>query len=164
MKKRYLEAGKIVNTHGTQGEVKLIPWCDAPEFLLDFDTLYLDGQPLKIRSAKVHKGNLLIHFEGVEDINAAMRLKDKIVSLDREDASLPPDRHFIADLIGLEVREISDGHVLGTLEEVLTPPAHPVYVVRGEREYLIPGVDAFVAETNLEDGYMMVRLIEGMGD
>lgn len=164
MKKRYLEAGKIVNTHGIQGEVKLVPWCDVPEFLLNFDTFYLDGQPLKIISAKVHKGNLLIQFEGVEDINAAMRLKNKIIFLDREDASLPPDRHFIADLIGLEVRDAADGHVLGTLEDVLALPAQPVYVVRGAREYLIPAVDAFVLETNLEDGYMIVKLIEGMGD
>ena len=164
MKKRYLEAGKIVNTHGILGEVKLIPWCDGPEFLLDFETLYLDGQPLHISSAKIHKGNLLIHFEGVDDVSAAMRLKGKVLLLDREDAALPADRHFIADLIGLEVRDASDGRVLGTLEEVLPLPAQPVYVVRGEREYLIPAVDEFIVETNLESGYILVRLIEGMGD
>lgn len=45
MKNQFLEAGQIVNTHGIQGEVKIVPWCDSPEFLLQFGTLYLDGTP-----------------------------------------------------------------------------------------------------------------------
>lgn len=164
MKKRFLEAGRIVNTHGTQGEVKIVPWCDSAAFLLNFDLLYLDGNPFRVLSAKEHKGNLLVRFEGIGDINDAMCLKGKIVYIDREDAHLPSGRHFIADLIGLQVRNASDGKVLGTLEEVLTPSAQMVYVVRGEKEYLIPAVEEFVLETNVEDGYILVKLIEGMGE
>lgn len=51
MKNRFLEAGQIVNTHGIQGEVKIVPWCDSPEFLCRFDTLYLGERPVKVRSA-----------------------------------------------------------------------------------------------------------------
>ena len=51
MKNRFLEAGQIVNTHGIQGEVKIVPWCDSPEFLCRFDTLYLGERPGKGRSA-----------------------------------------------------------------------------------------------------------------
>lgn len=164
MKKRFLEAGRIVNTHGIQGEIKILPWCDSPEFLLDFDTLYLDEKPVKILSARIDKGNVFVTLDGVSDINAAMRLKGKVVFISREDVSLPAGRHFIADLIGLEVRDAADGRVLGTLTEVLTPPAQQVYVVRGEAEYLIPVVDEFILETNVEGGYIRVRLIEGMGE
>ena len=64
MKKRFLEAGQIVNTHGIQGEVKLVPWCDTPEFLCQFDTLYLDGKPVKVLARRVHKGNVLARLEG----------------------------------------------------------------------------------------------------
>ena len=163
MKKRYLEAGKIVNTHGINGEVKVQPWCDGPNFLLDFDTLYMDEQPIRIRSARVHKQSVLMMLEGVDDINAAMRLRDKMLYLDREDVQLPEGRHFITDLFGLEVRDSESGAVLGTVADVLTPPAQAIYVVRGgEREYMIPAVDAFVLETNVEEGYLVVRLIEGM--
>ena len=138
MKNQFLEAGQIVNTHGIQGEVKIVPWCDSPEFLLQFGTLYLDGTPVRVRAARVHKGNVLAALEGVADVNAAMALKGKIVSIDRSGVVLPEGRHFIA------------------------PPAHEVYVVKGEHEYMIPAVDEFLAETNVEGGYIKVRLIEGM--
>ncbi len=164
MKKRFIETGVIANTHGIKGEVKIVPWSDGPEFLLDFDTLYIDERPLSVASARISNKNVLMSFVGVNDINAAMRLKGKVVCIDRADARLPEGRHFLSDLIGLQVRKAPEGKVLGTLTEVLTLPAHPVYTVRGEKEYLIPAVDEFIIETNLDGGYMLVRLIEGMGE
>ena len=100
--------------------------------------------------ARAHKGNILVRLEGVGDVNAAMRLKGKIISIDRTGVVLPEGRHFIADLIGLEVRDAASGEVLGAIADVLTPPAHEVYVVKGGRhEYMIPAVDEFLAETNV---------------
>lgn len=162
MKNRFLEAGQIVNTHGIRGEVKIVPWCDSPEFLLQFGTLYLDGQPVNVLEARVHKGNVLARLEGVEDVNAAMSLKGRTVFIDRTGVELPEGRHFIADLIGLNVVDADSGETLGVVADVLTPPAHEVYAVKGEHEYLIPAVDEFVIETNVEGGYIKVRLIEGM--
>ena len=162
MKNKFLEAGQIVNTHGIQGEVKIVPWCDSPEFLCSFSTLYMDGVPIKVLAARPHKGNVLARLEGVTDVNAAMRLKGKILSIDRTGVELPDGRHFLADLMGLEVRDADTGAVLGTVADILTPPAHEVYVVKGEKEYMIPAVDEFLVETNVEEGYIRVRLIEGM--
>lgn len=163
MKNRYLEAGKIVNTHGIAGEVKILPWADGPEFLLDFDTLYIDGQPVELEGARVHKNCVLAKLAGIDDINQAMKLRDKIVCIDREDVELEEGAFFLADLMGLEVRQAETGTVLGTIHDILTPPANNVYVVRGgEREYMIPAVPAFILETNIDDGYLLVRLIEGM--
>ena len=68
MKNQYLEAGQIVNTHGIQGEVKIVPWCDTPEFLCQFHTLYVDGRPVKVRASRVHKGNVLASLEGVDTV------------------------------------------------------------------------------------------------
>ncbi len=163
MQKNFLEAGEIVNTHGIKGEVKIVPWCDTPQFLCDFDTLYLDGKPVAVERARAYKGNVIVKLAGVNDINAAMCLKNHIVSIDRADVELPEGRHFIADLIGLEVRDAATGAVLGTITDVLTPPANDVYVVSSQdREYMIPAVEEFLAETNIEEGYIRVRLIEGM--
>ena len=163
MQKKFLEAGQIVNTHGIKGEVKIVPWCDTPEFLCDFDILYLDGKPVQVEQSRPHKTNVIAKLAGVDDVNAAMRLKNKVVSIDRSQVELPAGRHFIADLIGLEVRDADSGVVLGTVADVLTPPANEVYVVKGRgREYMIPAVDEFLAETNIEGGYIRVRLIEGM--
>ena len=143
MKSQFLEAGQIVNTHGVQGEVKIVPWCDSPEFLCGFDTFYIDGAPVKVRAARVHKTSVLARLEGVDDVNDAMRLKNKVIHIDRSGVVLPEGRHFIADLIGLTVLDDDTGAALGTIAEVLTPPAHEVYVVQGEgKRYMIPAVDA----------------------
>ena len=92
-----------------------------------------------------------------------MCLKEKIVYIDRDEVELPEGRHFLADLYGLEVRNAETGAVLGTIHDVLTPPANEVYVVKGgAREYMIPAVDEFLVETNIEEGYVRIRLIEGM--
>ena len=55
MKHPYLQTGKIVSTHGVHGEVKLLPWADGPEFLLQFHTLYLDGRPYQVEQSRVQK-------------------------------------------------------------------------------------------------------------
>ena len=163
MKQRFLEAGHIVNTHGIRGEVKIVPWCDSPEFLCGFDTLYIDEAPIRLRAARPHKGNVLAALEGVDTVEGAMALKGKTVHIDRADVTLPEGRHFLADLIGLRVVDADSGAELGVLTEVLTPPAHQVYLVKGPQgERLIPAVEEFIVETNVDGGYLRVRLIEGM--
>ena len=151
MKHRYLEAGKIVNTHGIAGEVKILPWADDPAFLLDFDTLYIDGQPVSLLGAGIH------------DFNEAMKLNTKVIVIDREYAELEEGAFFLADLMGLEVRDADSGEVLGQIADILTPPASNVYVVTGgKQDHMIPAVPEFIVETNIDEGYLRVRLIEGM--
>ncbi|BDF67935.1 ribosome maturation factor RimM [Oscillospiraceae bacterium] len=163
MKDRFLEVGEIVNTHGIKGEVKIMPWADSPEFLCQFDTLYLDGKPVRLRSVRTNKTLVLASLEGVDTVEAAMRLKGKVLSIDRTGVVLPEGRHFLADLMGLTVLDAATGEELGVIQDILTPPAHEVYVVGGKgKEYMIPAVDAFLAETNVEEGYVRVNLIEGM--
>ena len=161
MKSPFLEAGKIVNTFGVRGEVKLQPWCDSAEFLRSFKTLYVDSAPLKVLSSRVHKDMLIVAFEGVEDVNAAMALKNKIVWFAREDAKLPKGRFFIADLIGADVVDENAGPV-GKLTEVLDLPAGQVYVVRGEQEHTIPAVSEFILDIDVDNSLIRVHLIEGM--
>ena len=67
-----LQTGKIVSTHGTRGEVKILPWADSPEFLLGFEQLYIDGEPYRVAHARVHGTCVLCQFSGIDDINAAM--------------------------------------------------------------------------------------------
>lgn len=161
MKERFIEAGEIVNTHGVRGEVKILPWTDSAEFLAAFRTLYIDGRPVKVRSARVHKQTVLASLEGVEDVNAAMRLKGRRVFIDRADAKLPEGGYFIQDIIGAEV-VTEDGESIGKLAEVMDAPASMIYVVRGERERLIPAVPEFILKTDADTGIITVRLIEGM--
>jgi 16S rRNA processing protein RimM len=161
MKDKLLESGQIVNTHGVRGEVKIVPWADSPEFLCRFSTLYIDGAPWKVRTARAHKGNVIALLDGVDDVNAAMLLKNKVVSISRDDAQLPEGSFFLADIIGLDVVDEA-GAKLGVLADILSPSIQQVYVVKGDREILIPAVPEFILETNVEGGYIKVRLIEGM--
>lgn len=161
MKTEFLETGEIVNTHGIAGEVKLMPWSDSPAFLLDFKTFYVDGKPLEVQSARVHKTALLVKFKGYEDVNAAMALKGRRVSIARADAKLAPGQFFLADLIGLTVKNEA-GETVGVLKEVLTPSHQNVYVVEGESTHMIPAVPEFIKRVDVDGGEMVVSLIEGM--
>ena len=160
MKKRFLEAGQIVSTHGIAGEVKILPWCDGPEFLKEFDTFYIEGTAYPVEQARVHKNMLLCKLSGVDDMNAAQVMKNKVVCIDRDDARIPEGRVFISDLIGLPV--YADGQEIGVLKDVYTGPANDVYIVKGEREYMIPAVSEFLEDVNVDEGYVRVRLIEGL--
>lgn len=161
MKKQYLEAGRIVNTHGVRGEVRIEPWADEAAFLTRFKRFYMDGQPVKVRSCRVHKTLCIASLEGIDDVNAAMALKGKVIFIDRKDAKLPKGTVFLQDILGARVVD-EDGNELGVLEQVLPAPAASVYVVKGEREILIPDVPAFILDKDADKGIITVRLIEGM--
>lgn len=162
MKQPYLQAGQIVSTHGVRGEVKILPWADSPEFLLQFSTLYLNGQPYAVERARVQKTCVLCKLVGIDTVEDAAALRETIVSIDRTQAALPQGAMFIADLIGLPVY---DGECcIGTLREVLSLPSNDVYVVCDEDggEHLIPSVPEFILARDLDAGCIRVRLIEGM--
>ena len=161
-KKPLIEAGRIVNTHGVQGEVKIEVWLDSPRFFKSFKRLVLEtGEELKILSARTHKDFIIAGLEGVDDVNAAMRLKGKTVSVRREDAALPKGAFFLQDILGAKVVDEA-GNEIGTLTEVMETPASNIYVVRGETEHLIPAVPAFIKKTDAKAGLITVHLIEGM--
>ena len=159
---RLLEAGKIVGTHGLRGEVKLLPWADSPGFLAGFGRLHIDGAPVRVLAARVHKNCVIAALDGVDDIDGAIRMKNKIVFIDRGDVQLEEGRHFVADLIGLRALDEKTGQELGTVADVMSLPSNDVYVIRGEREILVPAVPEFVAAVDVEGGYVKLRLIEGM--
>ena len=160
-KKQYIEAGRIVNTHGVAGEVKIEVWLDSPQFLKSFRRCFIDKREVKLLSARVHKGFLIAKLENVEDVNAAMALKGRTVFIDRADARLPKGAFFLQDIIGAAVVDES-GNEIGKLADVMETPASNVYVVKGETEHLIPAVPEFIMSTDAENGIITVHLIEGM--
>lgn len=160
MKERFLDAGEIVNTHGIRGEVKILPWADGPEFLTEFDILYIDGKPVEVEAARVHKTMVLAKLQGVDDVNEAQKLRGKVVRIDRSDLELEEGAVFIADLLGLPV--FAGDEEIGKVADVLTMPGNDVYVVRGAHEYMIPAVGEFLEEVNVDEGFVRVKLIEGM--
>ena len=131
-KSAYIEAGRIVNTHGVAGEVKIEVWLDSPQLLRRCGRIFLNGAEKKLLSGKVQKNFLIAKLEGVEDVNAAMQLKGKDVFIAREDAGLPRGAYFIQDILGASVRD-EQGNEIGKLTDVLERPASNIYVVQGEQ-------------------------------
>ena len=160
-KKQFIEAGRIVNTHGVAGEVKIEVWLDSPQFLKSFKRCFINEREVKLLSARVHKGFLIAKLEGVEDVNAAMTLKGRTVFIRRQDARLPKGAFFLQDIIGASVVD-ENGTEIGKLTDVMETPASNIYVVKGEREHLIPAVSEFIMSTDAEAGVITVHLIEGM--
>ena len=158
MKLEYIEAGEIVNTHGVRGEVKVLCWLDAPEMLCEFDRCRIAGKDYEMESVRVQKTCNLVKLSGIDTMEAAQKLRGKVLELYRED--IDDEVIFAAELVGVEV--YADGQCIGTVREVLDYPGNSVYVVRGEYEYMIPAVKQFILSTDMEKNVMEVRLIEGM--
>lgn len=160
MKVSFIEAGEIVSTHGVRGEMKLLPWTDGPDFLLDFNRVRIGGTMYKMESCRVQKTCNLIKLAGVDTMEAAQALRGKTVELYREDVK--GDLIFAAELIDMDV--FADGVCIGKITDVLDYPGNKVYVVTGEHTYMIPAVKAFILSTDLEKNEMQVKLLEGMRD
>ncbi|MBE7045001.1 MAG: ribosome maturation factor RimM [Ruminococcaceae bacterium] len=165
-----IEVGKIINTHGLRGEVKVMPWTDTPDVFEDLERVFIKNRQgekeLTIRNIKYQKNNLIIKFAELERIEEAELLKNSILLADREDlGELPEGVYYITDLIGLCVVNEEENKI-GTLSDVLQTGANDVYVVKreGAKDFLIPVIDGVVLSVDLEAKKVTVRLMEGLDD
>ncbi len=168
MIKQFLETGKITGTHGLKGEVRVQPWADSPEFLAEFDELYLDkgARKIEIKAARVHKNMLIMKIKGVDTIDDAEKLRNKVLYMDRDDVELEEGAYFIQDLIGLDVLDDETGEKIGILADVSETGANDVYHVKTDegKEYLIPVIPDVVKDISLDDGAIRVFKMKGLFD
>lgn len=166
-----LRVGVIANTHGIRGEVKVFPTTDDKERFKDLKKVILDtGKEklmLEILSVKFFKNMVILKFKGIDSINDIEKYKGKDLLVTREDAvPLEEGEYFIADLIDLDVYD-EEGRKIGVLYDVMQTGANDVYVVREEgtgKEILLPAIDDCVLDINLEEGRILVHLMEGLVD
>lgn len=158
---KYIRIAKIVGPHGVRGEIKLESEADSLEFIKKFKRFYIEDKAYEVEENRSHKGRLLVKLGSVEDRESAEKLKNKPVFISREDAKLPEGTYFLQDILGAEVIDEKEGSI-GRLAEFIETPAGIVYLVKGERERLIPQNPEFILETDVEKGLIKVRLIEGM--
>ncbi len=166
MKKEFIEVGKAVGTHGVRGDLKVQSWCDSPEVLCDFDTLYLDeNTPVTVQKAQVHKNVVLMHIEGIDTIEAAETLRGRVLHLDRDDVELPEDLVFVQDILGFSVFDQRLDRTIGKLRDVLTSnPAHDMYEIKTDEGKLVyvPAAKPFLKEIDMEKGVIYIESIEGL--
>ena len=166
--KEYLEAGKIVRSHGVRGELVVEPWADSAEFLKKIKRFWFDEGKTDagLLSARVHQGRLLVTLAGVDTVDKAEALRGKILYLCREDVSLKPGTFFLQDLIGLTAVDGTTGREYGTLEEVIPTGANDVYRIVGKegQEYLFPAVSHMIRRIAPEEGVIELLPIPGIFD
>ena len=168
MKHDYLECGKIINTHGFRGAVKLESWCDTPRVLAGLPALWFAApegyRALPVRRASVLGGFVVAELEGIDNEEAANALRGKTVYAARGDFSLPENGYFLADLVGLPVRHADTGEELGKVTSVDTRGRANLLTVRTPRgDELLPDVPEFVVRVDVNEA-VYVRPIPGLLD
>ena len=166
-KKAYLEIAKIINTHGVRGAVKLDPWCDSPEMIKKIKNLYLEnGACYDVSDVKMINGGFVVcSLSGITTVEAAVKLKNKILLAKREDIPLEEGAFFICDLIGLPVKDAETGVVYGTVEDVIQNTVQDIYSIKtgSGKSVLLPAVPAFVKKVDTDDA-VYITPIDGFFD
>lgn len=153
---RFIECGKIINTHGCHGDVKVEPWTDTPRDLIDLGRVFIGEGDVKkeyriLRGSVLQGRFLMLTLEGVSDMNAADSLRNAVLYAAREDFRLEEGQYFISDAIGLPVydaREGREGVLLGTVTDISPNAASDIYTVKTPdgAEVLVPAIPVFVAD------------------
>ncbi|MBO5747326.1 MAG: 16S rRNA processing protein RimM [Clostridia bacterium] len=167
MPKKYLQAGKIVGTHGVRGEMRVQPWCDGPEFLSGFKKLYTDkdgGCKLTVK-VRAHGNICLVKADSIDSIEDAEKLRGTVLYIDRADCKLPEGSYFIEDIIGCKAVDDNTKEELGFVSDVSSTGANDVWhIKRNGNEYLIPNVPVFVKSVDIEAGIVYITPLEGTFD
>lgn len=167
-KKEFLEIGEVVGTHGIAGEMRVQAWCDSADVFCGFKTLYADAagtEKLKVKS-RPHKNIVLVKVDGVNTPEAAAQWRGKVLFAARRDFKLPKGRHFICDLLGLDVKDADTGEVYGTVTDVTNHGAGDIYTIKTAqgKEILIPAIPDIVIAVDPDGEGIVIRPMEGLFD
>ena len=161
-----IKIGKIVNTVGLKGEVKVYNYSDSIEIYETIESIYVEDRLTVIENVRAQKNMVILKLEGADDRNAAEALRGKELYITEDYLpELPEGQYYVRDLIGMSVTE-EDGNLLGHVTDVLQNTAQDIFEVESEngKKLLIPKVDQFVLDIDAEKREITVRLIEGMLD
>lgn len=168
---KWFNVGKIVNTHGVRGEVRIISKTDfADERYKIGNKLFLFMPQSKapteliVKSHRTHKNFDLVTFEGYDNINQVESMKGGILKVNEDQlGSLDEDEYYYHEIIGCLVKTVS-GEDLGKITEILSPGANDVWVIKGKsgKEILIPYIEDVVKEVNIEEKTVVIDPIEGL--
>ena len=159
-----IQIGQVVNVVGLKGEVKVVHHCDAKERFAELTRIFVGDAVRDIEAVRYQKNLVVLKLAGIDDRTAAEAEKGKPVFIDAEALrELPEDAYYVRDLIGLSVFD-ETGARLGRLSDVVSGRAQDLYEIETEnkKKFLIPAVQEFITQIDIESGTMHVTLIEGM--
>ena len=165
----YFEIGKIVNTVGLKGEIKIYPYTDDIYKFEDFDEILIEENnnkvPYEIESCRIQKNMVIMKLKDIKNINDAESLRDRSIYIKRSDEDLPEGTYYIADLIGLNVYT-DEGILLGVVNDIYNRGAQDIYEVKDEsgKLILLPAIDEVLKDIDLENEKITVHIIKGLLD
>lgn len=162
--------GKIINTHGLKGEIKVQQTTDFEELFHAGKTVYIDINGVEteflIEQQRTHKHHLLILFKHVDSLEEAEKLKGFNIKVKQEQLpQLGENEYHYHEIIGCHMYT-TDGEHIGEIVNILSPGANDVWVTRNDEgdEHLIPFIDEVVKDVNVKDKKVMIELMEGLLD
>lgn len=163
----YTIIGKIINTHGVRGELKINPMTDDIERFSILTKAYIgeDKKLYLIEKARYHKSFVILKLKDYDNINDVLVFKEKYLYVDGEDKlTLPEDTYFIDDLINCRVFDL-DNREIGHIKDIIYTNKDDVYIVKSsfeDKEYLIPAIKEFVKKVDIKNKTIIIDPIEGM--
>ncbi|AJS59258.1 ribosome maturation factor RimM [Paenibacillus sp. IHBB 10380] len=172
MSEQLLTVGKLVNTHGIKGEIKVLSHTDFPEQrFAKGKRLFLiptEGNSfwITIESVRFHKEMYILKLEGFSNINEVEKYKGSILKVSKDDVvELPENEYYFHEIIGCVVYTDEDqDKALGVIKEILTPGANDVWVIKPSSgpDILIPVIDEVVLDVDVKNQKVKVHLMEGL--
>lgn len=159
-----IEFGKIVNTHGLKGEVKVYSYTDNEKKILKLKKVYIRGKEYKVESMRLQKQMFLMKLQGIDDIDQTKFLMNEMCFREVEkNESNDDEGYFIKDLVGIEVIDVN-GNVIGTLKEVFRTGANDVYEVvdKNNKSIYLPAIKKVIKSIDISSHKMTVELMEGL--
>lgn len=168
---QYYQVGKIVNTHGIKGEVKVLASTDFKESRFKPGAkLYLFQKqaqtPLEVtvKTHRKYKQFDMLTFVGLEDINLVEKYKqaDLKITADQQE-QLAEGEYYYHQIIGLTAIT-TEGRELGKVKEIMTPGANDVWVIARPKQadLLLPAIADVIKEIRLADGQVLVEMMDGL--
>lgn len=166
--KQFLEIGKVINTHGLKGEVKLELWCDSVDYVKQLDTVYLyenGTNPLTLLAARPQKNHAILKLAEVANIDEAERLKGKILYANRDDAVIEEGHNYIEDLIGCYVVDSETEQEYGRVCDVLNYGASDILDIENWGKHtLIPMIEDVIVDIDVEFQVITIKPMKGLFD
>ena len=163
-----LEIGRIVNTFGIKGIVKVKPFTDDIKRFDNLKTVYIEKnntqKEYEIEEVKYHKDMVLIKFKGVDTVEQAELLRNAYLTISRDSAEkLEEGRYYIVDMLGLEVYTDED-KLLGKVDDIYNTGSSDIYVVKDEKgkQILLPAIKEVIKKVDLENQKIIVHIIDGL--
>lgn len=157
---QFLTVGKIVNTHGIKGEVKVLPSTNDVKRFEELEEAYINEELVRIEGVKFQPGKVILKIEAIDSIEEAAKLKNKYIKVERKNAvKLPKDTYFEADLLGCIVCD-ENGEELGCIDEVIYTGSNEVYWIKGDKEVLIPAIKDIVLKVDIENKKVIIKPLD----